>query len=193
MARISTYFLALAGGFAVAGCNSTTSGGATGGSGSGGSTILTIGQIISSSGIDPDEYAAAYATLTQLIDDYQPTATSDLPSGTADYAGIATLSLPSGGGTVLGNLSLDVDFGAQTFEGGVQDFYDTSRAAVTGSLDIFDGTLSGGDLNADAEGTVGGIDLDYTVTGEFLGSGAAAVDLAFAGSGSGGVGVAERH
>jgi predicted small secreted protein len=194
MARISTVSLGLLGSLVLAACNSTTSGGATGGSSSGGSNVVqTIGEVIGNSGLSAAEYADAYATLSQLIDDFQPTQISDLPSGTADYAGIVTLTLPNGGGTVLGDLSLDVDFGAQTFEGGVQDFFDTNLAAVSGALDIFDGTLSGSDLSADADGTVAGEDLDYTVTGEFLGSGASAVDLLFAGTGSGGVGLAEKH
>lgn len=183
----------------VSGCNSTVSGGATGGSsggagsGAGGSTAQTIGQIIGSAGLDPDDYATALSTLTQLTDSYQPTAVSDLPSGQASYAGVVTLTLPSGGGTVLGDLSMDVDFGGQSFTGDVQDFVDTNLVAMTGSLGFVGGTLSGSSLSADADGTVAGLSLDYTVTGDFLGADAAALDLVFAGTGTGGLGVAEKH
>lgn len=122
--------------------------------------------------------SAEAMSLMEQSEDSTATPVADMPtSGSASYSGVAGFAEGRNAGTddvvIMSELSMEADFASGEVTGEMGNFRDDENNALSGSMEIQNGEISGNELsgNVDGEvtygGTVGTVDLD--MRGEFSG------------------------
>ena len=133
----------------------------------------------------------AYNELFASTSGLSATPDVEMPSGSGTYSGFANLGINSAATNMfaraaVGEMTLNVNFGGgSALSGNIRNFQYFDQAPVSGSVSISGGTIVSNEvLGASASGTVAGRSLNYSVDGEFQGSGAQVLYMWFDGTSS---------